>query len=70
MLRQGSSSQGIFWVLRLKTVLDSEATLDTSQAKAPSMASRKGWRLDGVTTPNARVHRPVMRVNIRPPKWV
>jgi hypothetical protein len=48
-------------VLRLKTVASIDPALDTRQANARSMASSKGWRLDGVITPYVRICVRVMR---------
>jgi hypothetical protein len=54
---------------RLKIVASIETALDTSQTNARSMASSKGWRVDGVTTPYVRVCGRVMPTNIRPLRW-
>ena len=52
---------------RLRMARHAKARLDTSQTNARSMASSKGWRLDGVTTPYARVCVRVMGAIMRPP---
>jgi hypothetical protein len=52
---------------RLRMARHAKARLDTSQTNARSMASSKGWRLDGVTTPYARVCVRVMGAIMQPP---
>jgi hypothetical protein len=53
--------------VRLKIVANIEATLDTSQANARSIAASNGWRVDGVITPYVRARVRVMGAIMRPP---
>ena len=56
-------------VVRLKIVRSIDPTLDTSQVNTHSMASSKGWRLDEIATPYARVCVRVMGRIMRPLEW-